>query len=198
MSLHERVTKFWIAGLVSFLLFLYCFSSSPENKNLYTIEYEKIDLHDSGTSTTGEDISPNFDFCGEDEINYELDAQNRNILIPILVWGPNNQLQGFRESVYIAKSLNRSIAAPLFFPNWNQQSSLPRIEASMRLNIQSLTEIASVINPAEVADLCGGVVTEIFKTRNNGDNSHFKPTLDYYGVKIDDKAEELWCDKKKY
>jgi hypothetical protein len=198
MFLHERVTKFWIAGLVSFLLFFYCFSSSPENKNLYSIEYEKSDFLESWNSSSLEHASTNFNFCGEDEINYESDAQNRNILIPMLVWGPNNQLQGFRESVYIAKALNRSIAAPLFFPNWNQQSSLPRIEASMRLNIQSLTEIASVINPAEVSYLCGGVVSAIFKTRNNGDNSHFQATLDYYGVKIDDKAEELWFDKNKF
>jgi hypothetical protein len=159
---------------------------------------KRSDFLESWNSSSLEHASTNFNFCGEYEINYESDTQNRNILIPMLVWGPNNQLQGFRESVYVAKALNRSIAAPLFFPNWNQQSSLPRIEASMRLNIQSLTEIASVINPAEVSDLCGGVVSVIFKTRNNGDNSHFQATLDYYGVKIDEKAEELWYDRKKY
>ena len=199
MFFQERWTNFWTAGLVIFVLFLYHFSSSPENKNLYTIEYERSDFLESRNSTNWEDISINFtNICGEDAINYESDDQNKNILIPMLVWGPNNQLQGFRESVYIAKALNRSIAAPLFFPNWNQKSSLPRIEASMRLNIQSLTEIASVINPADVSDLCGGVVSAIFKTRNNGDPSHFQATLDYYDVKIDDKAEELWFDKKKY
>ncbi|CBY08169.1 unnamed protein product [Oikopleura dioica] len=166
-------------------------SSNQENKNLYTIELVENYYNESWAYQSRS-------LCDEDPINYETQALNKNILIPMLVWGPNNQLQGFRESVYIAKALNRSIAAPLFFPNWNNKG-LPRtLEAPMRLNLKSLTEIMSVINPAEVSNLCDGSVTAIFKTRNNGDGSHFQATLDYYGVKIDEHAEEFWFDRNKY
>ena len=36
-------------------------------------------------------------------------------IIPVFTYGPNNQLHGFRESIFMAIKLNRSIIAPPFF-----------------------------------------------------------------------------------
>jgi hypothetical protein len=35
--------------------------------------------------------------------------KNPKILIPAVIYGPNNQYQGFRESIMIAKILNRKV-----------------------------------------------------------------------------------------
>lgn len=148
---------------------------------------------DSFTKNNSSEIK----FCENKAVNYESEASDKMILIPVLIWGPNNQLQGFRESVFIAKALNRSIAAPLFHPNWNQHSFTA--EASLRLDIQSLSEITSMINPVEVSKLCDGVVTAIFETRDNGDN-HLHIVLEYYGLILDDKVEIFnnWYKKKQH
>ena len=36
-------------------------------------------------------------------------------LIPVFTYGPNNQLHGFREAIFMAIKLNRTIIAPPFF-----------------------------------------------------------------------------------
>ena len=131
---------------------------------------------------------------GQTETNHESDK----ILIPLLPWGANNQLQGFRESIYFAKTLGRSLAVPVFFPNWNQKG-LPRtIDASMRLNINSLSEYVSLIDPNDVSKLCDGVATAVLKTRNDGDNSHKKAALNFYGIEIARKAKIFSANNKIY
>ena len=36
-------------------------------------------------------------------------------IVPVFTYGPNNQLHGFRESIFMAIKLNRTIIAPPFF-----------------------------------------------------------------------------------
>ena len=36
-------------------------------------------------------------------------------LIPVLTYGPNNQLRGFRETIFLALKLNRTIVPPPFY-----------------------------------------------------------------------------------
>ena len=36
-------------------------------------------------------------------------------LIPVLTYGPNNQLRGFRETIFLAIKLNRTIIPPPFY-----------------------------------------------------------------------------------
>lgn len=36
-------------------------------------------------------------------------------LTPVFTYGPNNQLHGFREAIFMAIKLNRTIIAPPFF-----------------------------------------------------------------------------------
>jgi len=35
--------------------------------------------------------------------------ENLRVLVPVVIYGPNNQYQGFRESIMIAKILNRKV-----------------------------------------------------------------------------------------
>jgi hypothetical protein len=144
------------------------------------------------------DYKPKNAICEDVSINYDdiEEEENKKLLIPLLVWGPNNQLQGFRESVYFANALGRSLAAPVFFPNWNQHSS--KVPAQMRLEIFSLLDIASIVDPSKIASFCQNKVTANLKTRRNGDQAHLKAALDFYGVEIDSNAEVLSVPAKKY
>ena len=35
--------------------------------------------------------------------------KDEKILIPVLTYGPNNQLRGFREAIFVAEALNRTV-----------------------------------------------------------------------------------------
>lgn len=44
-----------------------------------------------------------------------------SFLLPVLVNGPNNQLLGFRKSIYVAILLNRTVVLPRFFKHMSKQ-----------------------------------------------------------------------------
>ena len=46
--------------------------------------------------------------------NLKINLRRSKYLLPILFGGPNNQLVGFRESIYIAIQLNRTLVLPMF------------------------------------------------------------------------------------
>lgn len=46
--------------------------------------------------------------------NPEIKLNSRGYLLPYLVWGPNNQLVGAIESVFVAIKLNRTFVLPRF------------------------------------------------------------------------------------
>jgi len=64
--------------------------------------------------------------CNHDPFHLEpeiiLDPDH--FLIPILEWGPNNQLRGFMESIYIAIQLNRTLIVPPFFKHHSDSTLL--------------------------------------------------------------------------
>ena len=65
--------------------------------------------------------------------NYE----KNKYLIPWLYNGPNNQLFGLRQAVYVAIALKRVLVIPLFFKHFmeideNNQRSKSKIDASQR------------------------------------------------------------------
>ena len=44
----------------------------------------------------------------------QLTMKNEKYLIPILVWGPNNMIQGLRESLFMADTLGRKVSFNIF------------------------------------------------------------------------------------
>jgi len=173
--------------------YLECFDQNITKTKQFCYKAENMASYDGKL-----DYKPKNAICEDVSINYDdiEEEENKKLLIPLLVWGPNNQLQGFRESVYFANALGRSLAAPVFFPNWNQHSS--KVPAQMRLEIFSLLDIASIVDPSKIASFCQKKVTANLKTRRNGDQAHLKAALDFYGVEIDSNAEVLSVPAKKY
>ncbi|CAG5103058.1 Oidioi.mRNA.OKI2018_I69.chr1.g594.t1.cds [Oikopleura dioica] len=52
----------------------------------------------------------------------------------------------------------------------------------MRLDVESLSRVVSLIDPAEVSTLCDGKIDAVFFTRNEGDNKE-TIAMEYYGLK---------------
>ena len=70
-------------------------------------------------SQTKEFIQPHLKYLLKEELINEIKEEqkeeeqeaerNPKVLVPIVIYGPNNQYQGFRESIMIAKILNRKV-----------------------------------------------------------------------------------------
>merc|ERR1712050_260760 len=43
------------------------------------------------------------------------ETRRDKFLIPLIAWGPNNQLRGFREAAILAIKLNRTLCIPPFY-----------------------------------------------------------------------------------
>ena len=187
-------TRFSIFLYVFFILLLFVYQSFEEREILteYIVE---------ATNDEAAFDSHNLTFKGETtdrRVVVGLKHESEKILIPILPWGPNNQLMGFRESIYFAKTLGRSLPVPVFFPHCNQKGLYRTTDASMRLDIHSLSEYVSLVDPKDVSKLCDGVATAVLKTRNTVDKSHTKPALNFYGIKIARNAKILSANSEIY
>ena len=51
------------------------------------------------------------------------ETRNDRFLIPLIAWGPNNQLRGFREAAILAVKLNRTLCIPPFFKHHSDSTS---------------------------------------------------------------------------
>ena len=188
-------TRFSIFLYVFFILLLFVFFQSFEEREILT-EYIVEATNDEAAFD-----SHNLTFKGETtdrRVVVGLKHESEKILIPILSAGPNNQLQGFRESIYFAKTLGRSLAVPVFFPNWNQKGLPGTIDASMRLDIHSLSEYVHLIDPKDVSRLCDGVATAVLKTRNDEDYPHKISALDFYDIEIAKNAKNFSTNNESY
>ena len=76
-------------------------------------------LEQKSQNTREDFIQPNLKYLLKEELIEEIKEEqelekeelekNSRVLVPIVIYGPNNQYQGFRESIMIAKILNRKV-----------------------------------------------------------------------------------------
>ncbi|CBY15212.1 unnamed protein product [Oikopleura dioica] len=69
-----------------------------------------------------------------DQLTYE----KEKFVVPILIFGPNNQIQGFRESLFIAETLGRKLILPPFFEHYTSEHSRGILSADAMLDISLL------------------------------------------------------------
>nr|XP_026696581.1 uncharacterized protein LOC100180315 [Ciona intestinalis] len=88
-------------------------------------------------------------------------------LLPWLLWGPNNQLVGFRESVFLAIKLNRTLVIPHFAPQYNDhgRQGLRVVSAFNRINVPALAGFISTISIQEFQEKCNRKLDVIFQNR---------------------------------
>lgn len=109
---------------------------------------------------------PNIDpACPIWDINYAKDVQpminlNKNKFItPVLPYGPNNQLRGFRETVWLAIRLNRTLVIPPFFKHDRTDAAQTTGKGSIippehRFSINALRQLIPVIAPTDMGIYC--------------------------------------------
>lgn len=89
-------------------------------------------------------------------------------LATVLTFGPNNQIRGFRESVYLAIMLNRTLVLPPFFkhsrndPTANNRETI--VSPETRIDIQELNKLIPVISSTEFGKVCGHKFTALLQS----------------------------------
>jgi hypothetical protein len=79
------------------------------------------------------------------EPKYQLDP-NR-FLIPALIWGPMNQVEGLRESIAIAISLNRTLVLPPMYRHFTDPDGPNEVvDSKIRVDIPSIRQLLSVVS----------------------------------------------------
>ncbi|CAG5079027.1 Oidioi.mRNA.OKI2018_I69.PAR.g9150.t1.cds [Oikopleura dioica] len=74
--------------------------------------------------------------------------------IPFLSMGPNNQLEGFLESVFLAIKLNRTMCIPPFFRHKTDEALSSSISADLRINRKKLSEFVTFCDTEQIQEKC--------------------------------------------
>ena len=97
-------------------------------------------------------------------------------LVPILIWGPNNQIRGFAETVFLAIKLNRTLLIPPFFRHTNdvnnEHASL--LNPELVIDIQELSKFVSIAPYSRAHETCHGKIGSILLSRNCNTGPQFE------------------------
>lgn len=78
-----------------------------------------------------------------------LDLDTTRFLVPVLPFGPNNQMRGFREALFMAIATNRTIILPPFFKHMRNDASANSndiiVDAYHRLDVEILRQFVPVL-----------------------------------------------------
>ena len=86
--------------------------------------------------------------------------ESTKFLIPVLKWGPNNQMMGFFEALSVAKSANRRLVLPPFyFHEKTQKHTKPSVPGELRVNIDAIPELVTL---EEYKSFCGSDLDAVF------------------------------------
>ena len=118
-------------------------------------------------------------------------------IIPVLIWGPSNQLDGLKDTIALAIRFNRTLVLPDFYyhnkdPHVRKNLSAYNdiLDPSLRLSIKNLRRLLPVIYRAKLGSICPHGPDAIWPAREMDmeDELHhakFVHFFDYYqGMKI--------------
>ena len=87
-------------------------------------------------------------------------SDSTKFLIPILKWGPNNQMMGFFEALSVAKLTNRKLVLPPFyFHEKTQKHTKPFVPGELRVNVKAIPELVTL---QDYKSVCGDKFDAIF------------------------------------
>lgn len=82
---------------------------------------------------------------------YQTDPER--FIIPLLSMGPNNQLEGFLESVFLAIKLNRTLCIPPFFKHKTDELN-QSVSAELRIDKNVLSKFLTICTEEELPSKC--------------------------------------------
>ena len=92
-----------------------------------------------------------------------LNINHKKFLLPLLVNGPNNQLIGFRDAVFLSIILNRTLVVPRFYEHKTDQP----VEADLRVDLQVLSKLIPLESASRINELCRGGIGALFLTNKS-------------------------------
>jgi len=107
------------------------------------------------------------------ELQPRIKLDPNKFLTPLLTYGPNNQQRGFRETVFLAVKLNRTIVPPGFFKHSRTDKDVePWSHGNLiapwhRFDISALATMISTEDPMNIGNNCGGHFQSYFKAKRN-------------------------------
>ena len=72
--------------------------------------------------------------------NKEFFKKKKKIIIPVNLFGPNNQMMGLREGLFLSRLMNRNFVPPLFFPHYSISGSFSS-EAALFIDQNNLSRM---------------------------------------------------------
>ncbi|CAK8692918.1 unnamed protein product [Clavelina lepadiformis] len=121
----------------------------------------------SNISLTTDDLLNDIEDCNSWEIDQDwtprqspqISLDPDNFLYPGLYGGPNNQIFGLRQSVYLAIRLSRTLVVPKFFPH--KTTGEVTIELFERIDVKRPCRFISCISTAQQKSKCGHEADQI-------------------------------------
>uniref|UniRef100_H2YAJ9 GDP-fucose protein O-fucosyltransferase 2 n=1 Tax=Ciona savignyi TaxID=51511 RepID=H2YAJ9_CIOSA len=87
----------------------------------------------------------------------------RKFILPWLYNGPNNQLMGLRQAVFVAIYLNRTLVIPVFQKHFNDKTGgMQYIDSNHRFDVPSLQSLIPIITIDEFKRHCGNRIDVVF------------------------------------
>ncbi|CAK8679898.1 unnamed protein product [Clavelina lepadiformis] len=86
-------------------------------------------------------------------------------LYPGFYGGPNNQIMGLLQSIYVAIRLNRTLVVPRFSTHQYTFGKVEAVPAFQRINIRRLCSFVSCISIEQFRKTCRGKMDVIFKAK---------------------------------
>ncbi|XP_002127834.4 uncharacterized protein LOC100180089 [Ciona intestinalis] len=84
-------------------------------------------------------------------------------LFPLLVNGPNNQILGLRDSIYLAIKLNRTLIVPYFIKHKTDSSgAFDQVPAEARMDVDELKVLIPTVPHAQLQQVCRNKVDSVF------------------------------------
>nr|XP_039270219.1 uncharacterized protein LOC120344942 [Styela clava] len=112
-------------------------------------------------------------------------------IYPVLTNGPNNQLIGLRDTLYLAIRLNRTIILPHFYKHKTDTSTLNGsdtfIPTSQRIDVAALAALLPVLPFKSISDSCADGFDDIYFTSYKLMHSSMTHVAEELGVLIHGK-----------
>ncbi|CBY32445.1 unnamed protein product [Oikopleura dioica] len=138
------------------------------------------------------------------ELQPRIKLDPNKFLTPVLTYGPNNQQRGFRETVFLAVKLNRTIVPPGFFKHSrtdkeeDSESDAHIIAPWHRFDISALATMMSTADPMKIGNECGGHFQSYFKVKpgycSGSNKDRFNALFDFFSMSFV-PGQELTKDK---
>ena len=101
-------------------------------------------------------LEPKFATDWAAQVDPIMPLRSDHFLIPVLPYGPNNQLRGFRETIILAIKLNRTVVMPPFYKHRSDPSPGEISSPWRKVDENMLRKFITVASAEMMASACGG------------------------------------------